>query len=37
MKHEELLYSIKSLIVAKATGLDGITPKILKSSAEIVC
>ena len=37
MKHEELLSSIKSLNVAKTTGLDGITPKILKSTAEIVC
>ena len=37
MKHKELLSSIKSLNIAKATGLDGITPKILKSSAEIVC
>ena len=37
MKHEELLSSTKSLNVAKAVGLYGITPKILKSSSEIVC
>lgn len=37
MKHEELLASIKSIDTTKASGLDGITPRILKMAAEIVC
>ena len=31
-----LITSLKSLDVTKATGLDGITPRILKTSAEAV-
>ena len=36
MKLPELISSIKSLDPTKATGLDGISPKVFKSSAEIV-
>ena len=37
MKRSDLLSIISTLDVKKATGLDGITTKILKSSAETVC
>ena len=37
MKQSDLLSIISTLDVKKATGLDGITAKILKSSAETVC
>lgn len=36
MKLADLKLALKSLDVTKATGLDGITPKILKASAEVV-
>ena len=36
MKLTDLISTMKSLDVTKATGLDGLTPKILKTSAEIV-
>lgn len=36
MKLADLKSALKSLDVTKATGLDGITPKILKASAEVV-
>lgn len=37
MKRSDLLSIISTLDVKKATGLDGIIAKILKSSAETVC
>ena len=36
MKYEELFSSIKYMDVAKANGLGDITPKIVKSCAEIL-
>ena len=36
MKNTDLISIIGSLDATKATGLDGITPKILKKSADIV-
>ena len=36
MKMANLITSLKSLDVTKATGLDGNTPRILKTSAETV-
>ena len=36
MKLTDLITCINSLDVTKATGLDGLTPKILKKSAEVV-
>ena len=36
MKNTDLISIIGSVDVTKATGLDGITPKILKTSADIV-
>ena len=36
MKMTNLITSLKSLDLTKATGLDGITPRILKTSAETV-
>ena len=37
MKHYELISIVNVLDVTKATGLDGITGRILKSAATIVC
>ena len=36
MNLTELIFSIKSLDPTKATGLDGISPRVFKSSDEIV-
>ena len=36
MNLTELIFSIKSLDPTKATGLDGISPSVFKSSTEIV-
>ena len=36
MTHDELLSSIRSLDSTKATGLDGITPRIIKSSSDVL-
>ena len=37
MKHCELMSIVNALDVTNATGLDGITARILKSAATIVC
>lgn len=37
MKYHELIAILTSLDVSKATGLDGITAKVLKSAAQVVC
>ena len=34
--YDDLLSSIRSLDITKATGLDGITPKILKLSSDVI-
>lgn len=36
MKLSDLITAMKSLDVTKATGLDGLTPKILKTSSKII-
>ena len=36
MTHDELLSSIRSLDSTKATGLDGITPRIIKLSSDVL-
>ena len=36
MKQHDVISNIQSLDITKATGLDGMTPKILKTSAEII-
>ena len=36
MKLSDLIYTIKALDVTKATGLDGLSAKILKTSVDIV-
>ena len=36
MTYDDLLSSIRSLDITKATGLDGITPKILKLSSNVI-
>ena len=36
MTYDDLLSSIRSLDITKATGLDGITPKILKLSSDVI-
>ena len=37
MKHSDLVNAIETLKSKKSTGIDGITPKILKALAKIVC
>ena len=36
MKQHDVISNVQSLDITKATGLDGMTPKILKTSAEII-
>ena len=36
MKQNDMISNVQSLAITKATGLDGMTPKILKTSAEII-
>ena len=36
MKQHDVISNVQSLDTTKATGLDGMTPKILKTSAEII-
>ena len=36
MKQHDVISNVQTLDITKATGLDGMTPKILKTSAEII-